>query len=124
MSCVEGTSCTELGSQSEGQTPESPGHPQRLAHSLLGCPICAPLPRHHHCAPFKGSQCRVLGLGSLKTDPSPPSPPTAPPTSSWLPESTAPTLVTGLSSAPDPCPRCFPRSQGRGGGQAIFWGEV
>lgn len=65
-------------SQSEGQMLERPGHPQRLAHSLLGCHIHA-LPHHHHCAPFERSQCRVLGLGSLRTDPSPPSPPTAPP---------------------------------------------
>ena len=30
-------------------------------------------------APFEGSRCRVLGLGSLRTEPSPPSPPPAPP---------------------------------------------
>lgn len=66
-------------SQSEGQTLESPGPPQRLARSLLMCHIHDPPHPPHHCTHFEGSRYRVLGLGSLRTDPSLPSPPAAPP---------------------------------------------
>lgn len=50
--------------------------------------------------PFEGTQHRVLGLGSLKTDTFPPAPsnPT-PPARNWIPESTVSTLVSSLTSA-------------------------
>lgn len=87
-----------------------------------------PVLGHHSLptlCPFEGTQHRVLGLGSLKTDAFSPAPsnPT-PPTRNWIPESTVSTLVSwpNLSS-----PYILKERGWWGGGwwwPAIFWGET